>query len=285
MRDRIRTAVVLGHRQLREALLGAGWWVSLTAALAVAHFAVALFVGSLDSSGFNPERTPVAGLLARALTGAFGAALVGDLFAEGPFLLALFAAALPALGWIAISSVLRFGLEKSAGAVELLVYGPVDGTAYCLASFLRDAVLATTALAVILAFLGIEALTGGLVLGPRFFTALAAVWVAAFSVSAWGILCSVVAGGASSGLAMFAGLMAVFLVVLAGSFAISSAQVKAASTAVAWVVRWVSPWHYLALALRSRGAAIAGSVALQGVLSAALLGASHLVIGRRGVRA
>jgi len=284
-RRRVRSAVVIGRRQLKETLLGAGWWVSLTAALLAAHFAVVLFAGSLDSSGFNPERTPVAGVLARTLTGAFGATLVETLFTAGPFLLALFAAALPVLGWLAMASVFRFGIEKNAGAVELLVYGPVDGTAYCLAAFLRDAALATAALAAILAFLGIEALTGGMILGPRFFAALAAVWLASLSVAAWGILCSVIAGGASSALAMFAGLMAVFLVVLAGSFTISSAPVRAASATMAWVVRWVSPVHWLALALRSRGFGLVGSLALQGALAAALLGATHLVIGRRGVRA
>ena len=284
-RRRVRAAAVIGRRQLKEALIGAGWWVSLTAALLAAHFVVTLFAASLDSSGFNPDRTPVAGQLARMLTGAFGATLVETLFAEGPFLLALFAAALPVLGWLAMASVFRFGIEKNAGAVELLVYGPVDGTAYCLASFLRDAALATTALVAILAFLGIEALTGGMILGPRFFAALAAIWLASLSVAALGILCSVIAGGAASALAMFAGLMAAFLVVLAGSLTISSAPVRAVSAAITWVVRWVSPVHYLALALRSRGFGLAGSLALQGALAAALLGASHLVIGRRGVRA
>lgn len=284
VKRRVCAAVVIGRRQLKEALLGAGWWVSLTAALLAAHFVVVLFAGSLDSSGFDPERTPVAGLLSRTLTGAFGATLVDSLFAEGPFLLALFAAAVPVLGWLAMASVFHFGVEKNAGAVELLVYGPVDGTAYCLASFLRDAVLTTAALVAILAFLGIEALTGGMILGPRFFAALAAVWLASLSVAAWGILCSVVAGGASSALAMFAGVMAVFLVVLAGSFTISSAPVRAALATMAWVVRWVSPVHYLALALRAWGFGLVGSLALQGALAAALLGASHVVIGRRGVR-
>jgi hypothetical protein len=285
MRQRMRAALVISRRQLLEAILSPGPWVSLVVGLALAHGTVTSFAGAIDSSGFNPELNPVTGVLARALGGAFGTTLVGKLFSEGPFILALLTAAVPVLGWLAISSVLRFGLEKNAGAVELLAYGPADGTAYCFASFLRDAVLATSSLLVILGFLGVEAVTGSMVLGPRFFTTLAAVWTAALALSGWGILCCVVTAGASSTLALFAGLALLFLVVLGGSFTISSAPVRAASVAAAWAVQWFSPFHYMVLALRARGVGLAGALLLQLVLTAALLAASHFVISRRGVRA
>jgi len=115
------------------------------------------FTQSVDSSGFNPSINVLYDFIDKALTGAFGDAFVAKVFEEGPLTLALMVSFLPVFLFLSISSVFRFGAEKNAGAVELLTYGPVDGTACFLASFLRDAAFTATSLVIIGLFLAAAA--------------------------------------------------------------------------------------------------------------------------------
>jgi len=288
MRQRLRAAVVIGRRQLMEALLDPGPWIALVAGLLLGHLVVASFLAAVDSSGFEPTLSPFLGLVARAASSAFGEAFAAVLFAEGPLLLAVLAATAPVLGWLAISSVFRFGLEKADGAMELLAVGPVDGAAICLASVLRDAVLAAGAIVAVFLFLLVEAVVGNLALGPTFLVALPALLLAAVAVSTLGILCSTLTGNAASGLGLFGGIAMVFLLDLAGSAVVSTSALRSAASVVSLVVQWFSPFAWLARALGAiSGAAnspLLPALVLQVALAGALLGVSFAVIGRRGVR-
>jgi hypothetical protein len=289
MKRRLHAAAVIARRQIFETLLSPGLYVTLALGLVLGFFLVNGFAVSIDSAGFNSTINPLYDMLGRSLTGAFGAAFAGKVFAEGPFLFALVAAFLPVFLFLAISSVFRFGQEKNAGAVELLAYGPADGTSYLIASFLKDIAFTAGSLALIALFLWVGATLGNLVLGPMFLTSLPVLFVLSLAVFAYGILCSVLSANASSALAAFLGILLVFLLVMAGSLAIAGAPMRTVTSIAAAVVQWFSPFFYGSLCLKAAQAGSAGGVlggiGLLVVLTVVLLTAAHLTISRRGVRA
>jgi hypothetical protein len=289
MRYRAHAARIIAKQQLFEALISPGYYLALTAGLFIGTAIVRSFVGAIDSSGFNPALNPLCDLVARSLGGTFGETFVDKLFAEGPFLFALMAAFLPVFLFLAVTSVFKFGLEKTAGAIELITYGPADGTSYLIASLARDVTLTAVTLAVLLAHLALAAAIHNLALGPTVLVAGSVVFLVAIAIHAYGLLASVATASGSSALALFLGILVLFLAVLVGSLAITSAYVRTLSTVVSWGVRWVSPFFYGSLCLQGmfagRPLAVAGGLALLALLAGAILAASHLVIRVRGVRA
>lgn len=289
MRRRLRAAAVIARRQAFETLLAPGLYVTLALGLVLGYFLVTGFAASIDTAGFNPTLTPLYDTLGRSLAGAFGSAFVQKLFAEGPFLLALVVAFLPVFLFLAISSVFRFGQEKASGAIELLTYGPADGTSYLLAAFLRDTAFAAAVLLVIAGFLWAAAALGNLVLGPMFLALLPVLFVLSLAVFGYGMLCSVISANASSALAAFLGILLLFVVILAGALSIASESVRTVASAAAAIVQWVSPLYYASLCVRAAqagsAAGVAGGIGLLVVLTALLISFGALVISRKGVRA
>jgi len=289
MRERLHAALVIARRQAFETLLSPGLYVTLAFGLVLGALLVTGFASSIDSSGFNPTIAPLYDLIGRSITGVFGAAFMEKLFAEGPFLFALVVSFLPVFLFLVISSVFRFGQEKTSGAVELLAYGPSDGTSYFIACFLKDAVFTLLALGTIVLFLCIAAVPSNLALGPLFLTAVPVLFSLTLAIFAYGILCSILSANASSALAAFLGILLVFFLVLAGSLAIASTSVRTVASGAAAVVQWISPFFYASLCIKaaqggSAGGILAG-VALQLALAAVLLTAGHFAISRKGVRA
>ncbi len=289
MRNRIRSGLVIAERQLLESLLSPGYYIILAVSVALGCLLAAAFAGSVDSSGFNPQMSPVYDLIFRSLAGAFGGAFVDKLFAEGPFLFALLAAWLPLSLYLALASVFRFGQEKDAGAVELLVYGPADGTSYLLATFFRDLVLSAISLVVIALTLLVAALIGNLAPGPLFFWSLALLFLLSLPFFAYGILCSILTAGSSSAVALFIGITLVFCIILAGSFAITGSSVRTLSSAAGAVLSWISPFFYAGVFYRGVQAgnalAAAAGMVLLALLTAGLLALGRLAFQRKGVRA
>jgi hypothetical protein len=289
MRPRLHAALVIARRQAFETLLAPGLYVTLALGLLAGFFLVSGFASSIDSAGFNASLNPLYDLLDRSLAGTFGVAFEAKLFAEGPFTLALLGSFLPVFLFLSISAVFRFGQEKSAGAIELLVYGPADGTSYFIASFFTQVVFTIGALAVIAAYLWVVAVIGNLVLGPLFLLTLLLLLFLSLPIFAYGILSSILSSNASAALAAFLGILAFFLLVMGGSLAIASASVHTAASVAAAVVQWISPLFYASLCVRAaqvgRIGGAAGGIALLLALTAFLLAASHVAISRRGVRA
>jgi hypothetical protein len=289
MRDRAHAAHVIARTQLLESLLSPGLYVSLTAGMVIGWLMCAGFARAVDSSGFDPRLSGFWSFITRTLAGGFGPVFVERLLSEGPFLAILGAAFAPVFFILATGSVFRFGVEKNAGAVELLVYGPADGTAYFLGSFFKDAALSAVSLGVLSAyFLGIAAALN-LAAGPMFLAALPVVFLVALAVFAFGIFCSVAVGHASAALALFLGIGALFTVMAAGSLAGADSSVRAAAEGVSAVLQWISPLYYASLCARAWGrgsaAGYAEGLALLAMLTAAVLAGCHLLIRRRGVRA
>jgi hypothetical protein len=288
MNERLNATLALSRRRILETLISPGFYVAQAVALVLAYFLVTGFTHSVDSGGFDFRLYPVYELIGRSLVGAFGATFVEKLFAEGPFVFILYVAFLPVLLYLAVGSVFRFGLEKKVGALELIAYGPADGTSYFLASLAKDVLLTLLSLAVLLAFLLVAAALNNLILGPAFTVNLAMLFLLATAIYAYGIFASALTDNSASAVALFAGLMLFFLIVLMGSFTIVSGYVRNLTSVFAWVVKWVSPLYYWDLGI---GAAEVGSwglyilsLALLAVVSAVVLLASHVTLKIRGVR-
>jgi hypothetical protein len=266
-----------------------GLYVSVVVGLFLGYALVSGFARAVDSSGFNPQLNPLYDILSRALEGAFGKTFVDALFAEGPLPFAFWVSFVPVFLYIAVSSVFKFGLEKNAGAVELVAYGPADGTSYLLASSLKDLLLSLVAIVVLLAFLLVAAALYHYVAGSALFVAALVAFFLSMALFAYGSLSSMLTANASSSLALFLGIVVFFLVVLFGSFAIVSEYVRNLSSVLAYAVQWISPFFYGNLSLRASAAGdplgVAGGLVLLAVLTVVILAASHFIIRARGVRA
>ena len=289
MSGRFRAARVIAVRQVVESLVSPGFYVILSIALALGCALAAGFAASIDTSGFNPKLSPLYDFISRVIGGSFGASFQEKLFAEGPLAFALLVSFLPMLVYLAVSSVFRFGQEKNAGAVELIVYGPADGTSYVLAAFLKDMLLSLLSITVLAVALSAAAALTRLVPGGLFATMLVVLPLACLSVFAYGALCSILTSNTTSALALFIGIQFVFFLLLAGSFAIVSEPVRSVSVIAAALLQWVSPFFYAGLCFRAAQSAqslvFVSGCALLLLLSALVLSVGHLVIGRTGVRA
>jgi ABC-type multidrug transport system permease subunit len=283
MNYRLHATRVIAKRRIFETLISPGYYVAQAVGLVLAYFLVSGFTHSVDSSGFDFHLQPLYDLIGRAIQGAFGSVVVAKLFAEGPFQFVLYLAFLPVLLFLAASSVYRFGLERKVGAVELLAYGPADGTSYFLASLAKDVLMTLLYLVVLLAFLAVTAGLHNLILGP-----LATLFFVSVAVYAYGILASTLTDNSASALAVFLLVMAFFLAVFLGSFTIASGYVRNLAGVFAWILKWISPLFYWDQALRAMEVGgwpmflvnLAALLALSGVV----LTASHYILKARGVR-
>ena len=288
MNQRLHATAVIARRRILETVISPGYYVALTIGLVLAHLLVAGFVRTVDSSGVNLSLVPAYDLVGRGLGGAFGATFTAKLFAEGPFLFTLYAAFLPVLLYLAVSSVFRFGLEKKVGALELLTYGPADATAYFLAALIKDLLMTAVSLAVLTGFLLAAAGLSNLVLGASFLQHLAILLFVAGAFYGYGILAACLTDNSASAVALFLGMILVFGAVTIGSFAVIEGYVRNLASVFAWAVKWISPLFYWDLALRfaevdNWGMYLACALLLA-VLAAAVLAVSHLTMKARGVR-
>ncbi len=289
MNLRIHAAKVIAKRRIFETLISPGYYIALTIGLLLGYFLIAGFVDSIDSSGFSFQLNPVYNLIGRTLEGAFGTSFAMQLFAEGPFLFALIITFFPVFIYLAISSVFRFGLEKKVGAIELLAYGPADGTAYFMASMAKDILITLVSMAAVLVFLMLAALINNLLLGPIVFYSLLVIFFFSLVVYAYGVLVSTLVDNSASAIALFLVVMAFFLIVMMGSFTIVSSYVRSLAGVFSWITQWFSPLFYWGMALGAIGTGKAGlfvlSLALFCVLTVGILALSHIVLRIKGVRA
>jgi hypothetical protein len=246
------------------------------------------FARAIDSSGFDPRLDAVWDFVTRAFSGAFGPVFVERLMAEGPFLLILVTSALPLLLFLVIGSVVRLGMDKASGALELIACGPADGTSCFLGSFLKDALLSAAGLALIVLYCVVLAAARNLAVGPMAVAAIPVLFLVALAMSAFGILCSVLLANAGAALALFTAVCVLFLGTLAGSLGAASSSFRTGAEVASTVIQWFSPFSYARLCAQGYGAGspldYGGGLALLAVLTAAVLAAGHFVIRLRGVR-
>jgi hypothetical protein len=227
-------------------------------------------------------------MIGRVFEGAFGIAFVEQLFAEGPFLFTLYIAFLPVFFYLALGSVFKFGLEKKIGAIELLCYGPTDGTAYFMALILKDILITILSISILWVFFGFAALLNNLILGPLFVCSLPMLFFLAVTFYAYGILSSTCTEHSASAIALFLGVLVFFLILVLGKFTIVSGYVRSLSTVFSWLFKWFSPFFYWVLGLKALSAGRPGlfilSLLLLLILTGVILCISHIIFRTKGVR-
>ena len=180
---RPNATLVLAKRRILENFINPGFYIAQSIGLLSAYLLVAGFVRAIGSSGFDYELHPAYELIGRSLAGAFGDFFVAKLFSEGPFLLTLYVAFFPVVFYLAVRSVSRFCLERNAGAIELVTFGPADGTSYSLSFFFADLFMTIVYLAVLVSFMFVSARVSNLILGPPLFRSVIVVFF--MSLTRW----------------------------------------------------------------------------------------------------
>ncbi len=283
------TAVVIARRRIVETCIGPGFYISLCIGLLMGYFLVSGFIQSIDSSGFDFAAHPLYDLIVRILHGAFGAAFLEKLFAEGPYLLTLIVSFAPVLIYLSTNSIFKFGFEKKVGAIELLVYGPVSGRDYFLGFLIKDLCFTLLSLVVIFVFLLVSAAVSNLLLGPVMIYTLVFLFFLSISIYAYGILASAITGGSASAIILFLGSMLFLLGILMGSFTVVSSYANSLADVLSWIFQWISPFFYLDMGMTSLHAGTnAGywvGILCLSVLSFLVLLLSSLIMKVRGVRA
>ncbi len=289
MRERTNATKVLAKRKIYETFISPGFYIAESIGLLLAYVLISGFVKSIDSGGFNFRLYPMYELIGRSLNGMFGAAFLEKLFAEGPFLFILYIAFLPVLLYLSISSVFKFGLEKKVGAIELITYGPADGTSYFAAGVIKDILFTILHILTMIIFLAIAAGINNLVLGPGIFLSFILVFILSIGFSAYGVFASTVSENPASAIAIFLGMLLFFFIILMGSFTIVSRYVQNLSSIFSWILKWLSPFYYWNLGLRAIEVGAWGMFFLSIILSLALsffmLFISHVILRNKGVRA
>lgn len=284
-RRRAHAALVIAQRLLFETMIGPGIYVAACCALLAAHALVTEFALSIEPGGFNPERTALYRLVYELIVSAFGQTFFDGLFAEGPFVLAYTVSFGLLAVYFASGSVTRLAMERRVGAMELVCYGPADGTSCLLGALGRDMALSLCSALLLLAFLGVLSLRHNLAMGPHLASAAAALFLLAFAVSSMGLLCASLATRAASAAALFTGLLLLFAVLLAARYAGVTGYARTLASALSGALQWFSPlfWWDLAVRMAERGAlpACVGLLPLA-ALSASYLTAAHLLTRSAG---
>jgi len=288
MNHRIQTVKGMAKRGLLESFLNPGLYIILSVSMTLGYFLVSGFTKSINSSGFDYTLDPLYDLIGRTLDGFFGSTYVDQLFAEGPFLFIILIILFPLFIYLTITSVFKFGMEKKAGVIELLSYGPVDGTSYFIASLIKDLLTSFISIAVILIFLIITAAINNLALGSSVLLSLALILFLIPVVFSYGILAACLTDNSASSLILFLLIMAFFFFLITGSFTIVDNFTQNIAGQLSGVLNWISPFFFFRVGMR---AAASGnsiiyllSILALCFLSFVILLVSHFVLHIKGVR-
>jgi len=289
MSERTHAVSVIASRRLYETLISPGYYIAVSIGLGLSALLVTGFARSIDTSGFDYRLNPIYDLIGRTLEGGFGASFFERLFAEGPLVVALYLGIAPVFLYLSLSTIFRFTVERSVGAVELVVYGPADGTSYFLASYLKDLVLGAAGVVVLLLFTLLAAAANNLFVGPMLLQSLSIILPLVAAGFAYAVLAAVLTDNAAASIALFAAVWVLFLLLMAGRFMIVEGYARNLANVLGWILQWVSPLFYWGLGLRAIGFGNVGmfllSLLLLLALAAGLLAASGRILVGRGVRA
>ncbi|MBN1698765.1 MAG: hypothetical protein JW881_14715 [Spirochaetales bacterium] len=282
----IETIVTIARKKITETLLGPAFPISCTVGLVLGYLAVTGFIASIDADGINPSLNPPFELAIKAIGGFFGDAFFQKLFSEGPFSFALIVSYVPVLLYLAVSSVFKFGFEKNAGALELVIYGPVSVTMYAAASFIRNLFFSLGYLLVSSLILILYSLLTNTLAGGMFFTLIALLFFLSTATYGYTTLCTVLVKNGLAALPLFLGVSLFFIVLQLGTLTVTSGGTLNPWSALAWIFQWFSPLFYFNLGFFSldynNTGLLALSLFLAGLLAFVLLTASHAIARRRG---
>jgi hypothetical protein len=288
MNYRLHALRVIAIKRRDETLVSPSFYIMVSASFIIAYFFIAGFIGMIGSDGINPAKSPVYGLVINLLKGVFGNSFIDRLFAQGPFLIALFLSAFVFILYMGISTVSQFGHEKGSGALEVISSGPADETACFLGYFATNLVFTIAFLVSIAILFFIAALLTNLALSGIFFFTIFLLVLGSIVVYAYASLASVLARNSFGALAFFLVFLLFFAGAQFGMYGTITGSGNKLTGTLSFIVQWISPFF----ALNSGSeAAEYGSIAhhIRTVLdpiivSVIILFASHVISRTRGVR-
>lgn len=280
-----RTLKALARLNVKESLLSPGFALAVSVGAILGYMVVRGFIISISSQGFDAGQVPLFGSFIATLEGVFGRIVTQRLFAQGPFPAGAVLAFVPILLYLAASSILKYHVELGAGAVELLLVGPMDHRTVVLALVLKDVLLLFGAVLFLSLFFLVLAIVNNLVLGPGFFLFLAVSLLLGLVLFAWAQLCSVMTGSGIGSLSLFFLFTGLFFLAYAGSFSVITEELRTFFLTLSRIVQWVSPFFYAGIVMTgvetgSWFLAGAGSLAMVGLAAGLLL--LTVAAGQRG---
>ena len=289
MNFRAHAVSAIGKTRLRETLIQPGFYIAAAVGLLVAFVVQYAFSLSVGSGGFEPSLNRLFEVVGRVLTSTFGETFVDELFADGPYLFALFAAFVPVYLYVVISSLFRSGMEKQVGAMELLTSGPADGTACYLAALVRDVTVTFIYLLALLGAFAAGSLFHNLAITPRVVLGFVQLLFVALLFFAYATFLGSATNGPISALISDIGLTLLFVLIYGAKYAVIGGGVRSVAASVGIVLEWLSPLHYWKLGAESAAmqqwtGVLLALIALAG-LSGVLIVGSHLILSRKGARA
>ena len=244
MNNMIRIVLVIARKKIKETLLSPAFYLLLTCGYLAGYIITSGFIDIIKSDGINPEQNPFFEILFSLLSGSLSGSFLDRLFAEGPFILALYISVIPFIIYLIFSSLFKLGYEKTTGALELVVYGPIAVHSYILGSFIRNLFFISAYLLSIILLFALGAIITNTVLGPVFFATIVMLFFLSFAFFSLCIFCSVIPRYSFASFAFFLVLSAFFLVLQMGTLVSVSGYVQNFWSVFAGAVQFISPLFY-----------------------------------------
>ncbi|MDD4220421.1 MAG: hypothetical protein PHR10_09595 [Sphaerochaetaceae bacterium] len=242
-----RSTRVLTKLHCKETFLNPSYYIAIVVSSLLGYLPIRAFLQSIGPQGFSPADSPLFANITGALERLFSPVMVQKLFAEGPFLFALFWALTPMLLYVLISSIITFQQHKDQGVIELIRFGPSNSRSYILSLFLKDLIaIYIYSIYVTLFFLAVSRFNN-LLLGPAFIQALFAFLLATLVLCAYAKLSMVATDSSIGSIFLFLAILAVFLAVQLGTYSIILEQIRTIASLLSLVIQWISPFYYMTI--------------------------------------
>lgn len=288
MKTRLHAAKIISGRMLFETFIYPWFYIFLVLSLLSGLSVIWMFLESIGSSGviklsLRKLNNPYIELL---LFG-FGSTFLKKLFREGPFFFALCYSCCPVFLYLSMSTAFKFGFEKNIGALELIAYGPADGTSCFLALLIRNIIATLLAITTLFLFFLLCALLNNLALGFTFFYAMLFLFFFFIAMYSYVVFASALSNSAASALAISIFIFIIFFSLQIGTCQIVQQDVRYFFSMISITVQWISPVFYWTKGME---AIEYGNILwyvlhllFMLLLSCGLLLLSHFVLKKKGV--
>lgn len=272
MRQRLHVVKVIARRGIQSTVYGLGIYVAASIAFLVAMFFIRSNIHGVTENGLmvmtNPLNYPL-----------FIAVIIGATY-------------------LSLTSAIAVSRERDQGTLEVLFYGPIDGTSYLFAKFIEQLVVFLgLAVLYVVIFFGISRLTNFGMDGSFLGMAGLSVFLTA-SIVAFGLFLSTISRSTRTAVILLLALLALFLAVDVVASILTSMSAKDMSTTLIYArvavevvnkgLQWISPFAYLnrGIAAVRMGSAsqVLSSIVGSLVYTIILLGLAIQFFERKGVR-
>jgi hypothetical protein len=288
MNARIRAIRIVAEHRIKETLLSPALYVLLSVFLVFIYFSFTSFCQAIDSDGLNLSRSALLEQLSKFIVSMFGKYAGEALFARGPFLFTFTLVFFPFILYLGISTSFKLGNEKSTGACQLIVFGPVNLTPYYLSFLVKDMFFTLVCLVLVLASFIAGSLTVNMVMDITFYGNLAAAVFFALAMLSWAVFASTLASNGFTALSVYLGTVFVFLILYIGSLMSVSEYTVNPASIIAGILQFVSPFYYWQMSLGAveHGAIPLFLLSLLGLaaVSTGLIAASHFLSRTRSIK-